>query len=98
MFDTLVKGEYCYTTLFDRIPDYVPLDALEIRDTPLFISDEPELQRQRDIMPKETLIHAWLMQMSREDNALREKAALFWHQHFPSIMRDTISGNTLIEI
>lgn len=98
MHEALVKHETCLSLLFDSIPDYSPIDPRENHDTPLFLKDEPELQRQRDIMPRETIIHAWLMQMREEDNAIREKAALFWHHHIPSTMRDTASGELLLDI
>lgn len=97
-FDILSKKESCYAFLFGNIPTYKEITVSEINDSPLFPSDAAELQRQRNIMPAETLTYSWLVKMREEDNAIREKAALFWHHHIPCTMRDVTSGKQLLEI
>lgn len=84
---------------FTKIPDYKPISEIGYRDIPLFQNDESELGRQRNLLlPQSILINSWFMHMRNEDNAIREKAALFWHHHIPSTMRDVLSGSALLEI
>jgi len=69
--------------LWDTLPTYRPVEN----------NYQPELMVPEDLVEEKTLIeqdqltaflNVWLKKMVEDDNAIREKVALFWHHHIPS--------------
>lgn len=84
--------------LWDTLPNYQPLTEIY---TPQILvpEDKTEEKRLMEAYPWVASENIWLQSMVETDNSLREKVALFWHQHIPSSRgRKTNQGILLLEI
>jgi uncharacterized protein (DUF1800 family) len=82
-FDKIQSRDRFIRWLWETLPNYSPVE--NNYQAELMVSEDLEEEtRLMDQDPMQAFLNVWLKKMVEDDNAIREKVALFWHHHIPS--------------